>query len=417
MVYPKTETPGVAGKKIHLKGFSRTFAASASALLVSGFLFSRVVCAAEMLIFDLNAPRQITDCFAYEKPPRENGDWTKPINYAQGTVHIRSQVISIPKEQPGMRLQLCIWQWDAQNVLHETCMKQYPVPGIPGTVRTFAQPLAEWWKNKKGGAPDWTKPRTRHGAVVRCATGANMWSGMQWCRGTEDPKDWYPLKVRMTAVIVSPGATFSGWSNYLGVNKPAPHVELQTRLENRVFSVGDTISVVWSADATQIQKVVFQFSPDDGKTWETISPAIPVRSGSGSGGTYKWAIPADLNGVNVATESGKIKVMNPDGAKEMAISEGSFKIKTTGIRLLPANGSTQSGGLRLVRGPQGVSVNLPQNGNWRMQVTDVAGRRISFRRGDRGTRILISSKNLRTGIYFLKIHTAGGSYAVRFLAS
>jgi len=40
------------------------------------------------------------------KPPKQNGNWVSPVNYAGGTIHFRAQIVSMPQAKQ-MRLQFC----------------------------------------------------------------------------------------------------------------------------------------------------------------------------------------------------------------------------------------------------------------------------------------------------------------------
>ncbi len=164
----------------------------------------------EMLVFDWNMPVTIDEGgFAMDIPPIANGDWTGPINYAEGTLYFRAEIFGMPVEKEDMRLGFCFWQGDAENCAGER------VPGVAGTVVTWSRAVPDLWK--KDALPvDWSEPRRRAGFAVR--NGKNLpvsnkgdwppWNG-------EDPAEWYPLDMRFTVVVVEQGAGFSGWSNYI----------------------------------------------------------------------------------------------------------------------------------------------------------------------------------------------------------
>lgn len=164
----------------------------------------------EMLIFDWN--KQVTKShsgFAMQQPPNENGNWVSPINFAGGTIHFRAQVRSIPKNQPDMKLGWCVWQ---DGFTRENC-KGNNVAGTPGNVVTWSIKIKDMWK--KNGVPiNWAQPRTREGFIVRNKKGpVSSKAGMNW--SGENPDDWYPLDIRVTAVVVAAGGTFSGWDHYI----------------------------------------------------------------------------------------------------------------------------------------------------------------------------------------------------------
>ena len=167
----------------------------------------------ELLIYELNrAVTRANSGFPRDQPPRAeaNGDWTTPINFAQGTIYYRIHVRSQPQPQ-DMRIQFCVWQDD---LTLEGCGPIARVSGTPGTVVTWSEPVQEMWR--KNGVPlDWTRPRQRYGIAIKNRNGAPVSDIGNWNWSGEDPDAWYPLDMRMTIVVVAQGATFSGWENYI----------------------------------------------------------------------------------------------------------------------------------------------------------------------------------------------------------
>jgi len=168
----------------------------------------------ELLVFDLNRPVTVDDRgFPWDKPPMPsaNGDWTQPINFAQGTLYLRAEVRSQPVPQKDMKLQFCFWQYGSRL---ETCSPLATVPGTSGTVVTWSTAVAKMWK--KDGVPlDWWAPRDRNGVSIKNKMGVPVsdYSDYNW--GGEDPQAWYPLDMRFTVVVVEKGAGFSGWDHYI----------------------------------------------------------------------------------------------------------------------------------------------------------------------------------------------------------
>jgi hypothetical protein len=162
----------------------------------------------EMLIYDFNGVvTQAYGGFIVDNPPMANGNWTTPVDFANGTIYVRAHVRGIPEDQPGMKLGWCFWQKTKENC------KGNDVAGVPGTISTWSFKVKEMWK--KNGVPiDWTQPRTKNGFSVRNSKndpvsdkGGFNWSG-------ENPADWYPMDIRFTVVVVAAGSNFSGWENY-----------------------------------------------------------------------------------------------------------------------------------------------------------------------------------------------------------
>jgi hypothetical protein len=176
--------------------------------------------AAELLVFDWNkAATQANHGFPWDSPPKAsaNGDWTKPADYASGTLHYRVEIKSQPVAQ-DMKLQFCFWQ---KTPSRENCGPLKAMKGTPGTVVTWSCDVTKMWK-KDGNPVEWTLPRQRNGVAVKDASGKPVsdYSGWNW--NGHDPAKWYPLDLRFTVVVVSKGSTFSGWSSYVGSTTPKP---------------------------------------------------------------------------------------------------------------------------------------------------------------------------------------------------
>jgi hypothetical protein len=168
----------------------------------------------EKLIFDWNKPvLQAHSGFAQEKPtlPAHNGNWTVPPRFANGTLYFRARVISIPKNQPGMKLGFCFWQQKPK--WGEECTKNFAVAGVPGTDVTWTQTMDSL--NAIGGAQiNWAYDRWKQGFVVRNSRGKPVSNKLNFNWSGENPKNWYPLNIHYTVVLVAPGGTFNGWKNY-----------------------------------------------------------------------------------------------------------------------------------------------------------------------------------------------------------
>jgi hypothetical protein len=165
----------------------------------------------ELLVFDLNQEVTVDDHgFPWDKPPLANGDWTQPINFAEGTLYLRVEIFDQPVPQ-NMKLEFCVWQ--ANNTL-ENCSSRVSVSGQTGTIVTWSTPVKQMWK-KDGQPINWALPRTRNGVAIRNSTGdpVSDFSGWDW--SGELPGEWYPLDMRFTVVVVEKGAGFSGWDSYI----------------------------------------------------------------------------------------------------------------------------------------------------------------------------------------------------------
>ncbi len=168
----------------------------------------------EMVVFDWNGP--VTEAqrgFPYDQPPRANGDWTSPVNFAQGTLQYRVEIRSQPRPQ-NMRIQFCFWQAkNGNNFALENCGPQQSMYGVPGAVATWSVGVADMWK-LGGKSIEWNRARYRNGAAIKNSAGEPVSNYNGWNWNGENPAFWYPLNMRYTVVVVAKGATFSGWSNY-----------------------------------------------------------------------------------------------------------------------------------------------------------------------------------------------------------
>ena len=172
------------------------------------------VVGSELVVFDWNKPVTTTQKgFPWDNPPMAsaNGNWTSPINFAEGTLYLRAEIFSIPVPQDDMKLQLCFWQYN--NTL-ENCTNSRNVPGRAGTVAEWSVPVQGMWK-KNGAVIDWVNPRDRNGFAIKNGEGLPVSSYSGWNWNGENPDDWYPMSVRFTVVVVEKGKSFSGWDNYI----------------------------------------------------------------------------------------------------------------------------------------------------------------------------------------------------------
>lgn len=168
----------------------------------------------EILVFEINRDVVQSDRgFPKDHPPKAsaNGDWTNPVNFADGTMYYRMEVREIPRNQ-DMQVQFCVWQ-DSFSL--ENCGERGKLYGKAGAVITWSQPVQEMWK-KDGKYIDWSRERQRYALVIRNQAGKPVSNNLGWDWYGENPDHWYPMDIRFTTVVVAKGATFSGWQNYGG---------------------------------------------------------------------------------------------------------------------------------------------------------------------------------------------------------
>jgi hypothetical protein len=166
----------------------------------------------ELLVFDWNKlVEQSHHGFPWDLPPMEsaNGDWTTPINFAEGTLYIRAEVRGMPTHK-DMQLQFCFWQFVNTN---EECTSLQPISFTGNTVVvTWSQKVDSMWEKSP---IDWTQPRHRNGVAIKNSAGKPVSDYSNWNWNGEIPTEWYPMDLRFTVVVVEKGKGFSGWDNYI----------------------------------------------------------------------------------------------------------------------------------------------------------------------------------------------------------
>ncbi|MFH1127140.1 MAG: VCBS repeat-containing protein, partial [archaeon] len=169
-------------------------------------------------------------------------DWTDPIDFWNGVLHVRIEVKSRPLNTDDKIIALvptCIWMHDADGTSttddeFESCEKNHIFVSSPNVYEHTTKPLSEWW-HKNGGANkiDISRPYDfkRLGLVMRgyiptynpnyCYVSPYDITDLPRCWYDTDPtpttrKDYLPMEFHLTIVAVAKDATFSGWGNYIG---------------------------------------------------------------------------------------------------------------------------------------------------------------------------------------------------------
>ncbi len=140
-----------------------------------------------------------------------NGDWTQPSNFAEGTFHFYAVVREMPVDQE-MIIQNCYWQG---LQLAEACAERIRI-GVSdfGKAITWSEPVKEIsHNNSKPNKIDWSQPRTRIAFAIKNSKGQPVSGAFDW--SGEDPDEWYPLDWLVITVVVEKGKVFSGWEDYI----------------------------------------------------------------------------------------------------------------------------------------------------------------------------------------------------------
>jgi hypothetical protein len=192
---------------------ARKLASALVAAAMVSFLGAGAAPAKELLVYDWNKPvTKAERGFPRDFPPRENGNWVSPVNYAAGRYYYRVQIRKQPTAQQ-MQLQFCTWQ--DPKPLAEMCGSMAKLVGRPGTVVTWSDSVASTKLSRKR-AIDFRKPRRTNGVAIKDERGYPIsdYGSPSWSWFGENPDRWYPLDMRFTVVVVANGSTFSGWGKY-----------------------------------------------------------------------------------------------------------------------------------------------------------------------------------------------------------
>ena len=122
-------------------------------------------------------------------------DWTKPINYRNGRVHVRTEVMDKPAGGADTRWTLCYIARkgiDAGYGCSNTAL--YTEKGV----WDFEQGMTEWWQNED---IDWTQGVKQVDIVMKDGKGV-------FAHTQPDPERWFPTTLRITMIQVSEGSTY-----------------------------------------------------------------------------------------------------------------------------------------------------------------------------------------------------------------
>lgn len=178
-----------------------------------------VVESLQLVVFDWD--KEVTknhSGFPRSQPPLANGDWTAPVDFAQGTLYFRAKVISQPVAQEDMQLQFCFWQEeDGDNFKREQCASKQTVPGNPNTVRCWSTPMKNMWIVTHDGQKypiEWDRARFRTAFAIKKINSdipISDYEDFNW--SGENPDEWYPLDIELNVIVVAPGESFTWWSD------------------------------------------------------------------------------------------------------------------------------------------------------------------------------------------------------------
>lgn len=149
-----------------------------------------------------------TGAFSFLPNPALERDLSRPVPYSTGTLFLRLEVLSKPSDA-SVNYQLCLVPNDSISV-QPAC--------TPGNAMSFthsgafeAQVALEQLNGY--GALDWRKGLESVILVIKDGNGLPIDSRYALGDGSEplDASLYYPMEVRLTAVLVPPGSSFAGW--------------------------------------------------------------------------------------------------------------------------------------------------------------------------------------------------------------
>jgi hypothetical protein len=148
-------------------------------------------------------------------------NWRSPVNYADGTIYMRLEVLSKPSAN-GVNYQICIFQDQHASANHACARYQFfTAPGL----YTWSQSMPTLFQFNN---LDWTRRMLDTMLVVKDKDGdpvddrygfAGAWEG------SPNFSLYYPMEVKFTAIVVRQGGTFAppaGWSTPGGSTTPPP---------------------------------------------------------------------------------------------------------------------------------------------------------------------------------------------------
>ncbi len=238
----------------------------------------------EFLVYDavktnkLNSPDSGFIFFQHRTSAPDN--WESPVDYSDGSFHIRYEIMDVPVVNEPFNLNVCIWQyvgtetgkWDSL----ETCTQQQVFPGGPTIIEqeTF---VSQWYK--KDGLPiNWSDPAGFNSMGVALFTPAGcVVTGFEdaGVRCWEDAPKYLDMKLRIIIVAVSNGGTFSGWNNYVTPNNP-PIIT-----SDSITSATEDVLYEYQVTATDADvNDVLTYSLTDPPSWLSIDSLTGLISGT-----------------------------------------------------------------------------------------------------------------------------------------
>jgi hypothetical protein len=122
-------------------------------------------------------------------------DWTKPIDYRNGRIHVHTEVLDKPPGAADTRWTLC---YIARKGIDDGYGCSNTALYTEEGVWEFEQGMTEWWQNDN---IDWTQGVKQVDIVMKDGKGV-------FAHTQPDPERWFPTTVRIAMIQVSEGSTY-----------------------------------------------------------------------------------------------------------------------------------------------------------------------------------------------------------------
>lgn len=153
----------------------------------------------------------------FHRPAETPRNWVSPVNYTEGTVHVRLEVFSKPTGRE-LWFQVC-WFFPGGGTIHH-CTHQDRIKVVGPGVYEMDHAISRMWRSAER---TYEKGISRIMAVCKDNKGTPIgWKGFAGIK-----EDYFPMKARLTVVVVSKGGTYRRPGSYGGL-----HYEDLTELKN-----------------------------------------------------------------------------------------------------------------------------------------------------------------------------------------
>jgi hypothetical protein len=153
--------------------------------------------------------------------PRRPRDWTSPVDYRNGTVHIRTEVLDRPKSEEPVQWSLCYIPNRGQgNGYGCTGTDPYTEKGV----YEKDVPMTDFWENN---AIVWTEGIKQMDLVMKDKNGVHA-------HKHAEPEKFFPTRIRITMIQVSAGSKYNpNLVPRIPHNKPTNKPKEGKTLQNR----------------------------------------------------------------------------------------------------------------------------------------------------------------------------------------